>query len=122
MRTATLSLLALLALAALAGCGGGADRTSAAPAAFPQDGAMHQEGGSMAPFYGEVFHENRFYVFGTRAEFATYKAKKEVNPLASKMFIFKGPDKKTVIAETSKDSPGMADRLVKQLRSRYGVQ
>ncbi len=122
MRTATLSLLALLALAAFAGCGGGDDRTATTPAAFPQEGAMYQEGGSMAPFYGEMFHDNRFYVFGTKAEFATFKMKKELNPAASKMFIGKGPDKKTVIAETSKDSPGMGDRLLKQLRARYNVQ
>ncbi len=120
MRTVSLAFFLLLALA-LTGCGG--DSRAAAPAAFPQEGAVHSEGGSMAPFYGEVYHKNRFYVFGTKQEFATFQAKhNDPNPLASKMFVGKGPDKKTIIAETSKDSPGMTDRLVNQLRARYGVQ
>lgn len=121
MRIVTFALLAVITLA-ITGCGGD-NRAAAGPAPFPQEGAVHQEGGSMAPFYGEVYHKGRFYVYGTKAAFAKFQEEgNEPNPLATKMFIGAGPDRKTVVAETSKDNPGMTDRLVKQLRARYGVQ
>lgn len=119
MRLIPLSLIALLALA-LSGCGG--DSRAAGPVAFPQDGATHAEGGSLSPFYGEVYHKGRFYLHGTKAAHAKFLEGMEPNPLATKMFIGKGPEKKTIIAQTDKDSPGMTDRLVNQCRARYGVQ
>jgi len=116
----TCSAVIILALT-LVGCGGSSDRAASTP---PTPG-VHSEGGSMAPFYGEVFHENRFYLFGTKPEFAKFTAqseKKEANPLKSKMMIGKGPKRETIVVETSKDVPGMSDRLVAQFRTRYGIE
>lgn len=79
----------------------------------------------MAPFYGEVFHENRFYLFGTKPEFARFvgqEEKKEANPLKSKMMIGKGPKRETIVVETNKEVPGMSDRLVAQFRKRYAIE
>ena len=119
MRTIFLLSSALVLALLGTGCGSSGDR-----AGTPPTPGVHSEGGSLSPFYGEVFHENRYYLFGTKPSFAAFVAqgeKKEANPLKSKMFIGKGPKRETIVVETSKDVPGMTDRLVKQFRQRYGI-
>ncbi|MBA3684364.1 MAG: hypothetical protein H0W72_03900 [Planctomycetes bacterium] len=93
----------------------------AAPAAVavPQ---THTEGGMFKPFYGEITHENRIYLFGSKAKYQKFQGSLEADPLKSKTFIGKGPNRMTVVAETDKDAPTMTERLVAQMRKRYDLQ
>ena len=94
---------------------------TAAPAAT--ETVIHSEGGAFKPFYGEVFHNKRYYLFGTKHEFAKFREAHyaEMNPLKSKMFIGKGPKRATVVIETDKDAPQMTARLMKQFRARHNL-
>lgn len=128
MRTATILPCLLLTLFA-AGCGGGdrptstATQASAAPAtatAAPST-EPYTEGGSLQPFYGEVFHEGRYYLFGTKLALNKFLAAREPDPLKIKSFIGKGPNRTTIVAQTDKDVPAMTMRLVNQLRKRHNL-
>lgn len=94
---------------------------TSAPAAA--ETVTHSEGGTFKPFYGEVFHNKRYYLFGTKHEFAKFREAHyaEMNPLKSKMFIGKGPNRATVVIETDKDAPQMTARLMKQFRARHNL-
>lgn len=125
IRTLSPALALLLVGAATA-----ADTTPAAPAAAPAAQAseaaaptVHTEGGSFKPFYGEVFLKKRYYLFGTKAELAKFREAHyaEMNPLKSKMFIGKGPNRATAVIETDKDAPQMTERLMKQFRARHNL-
>lgn len=116
------SALALLVSAALSLAA--VDAPAAAPAASPAaETTAHTEGGAFKPFYAEVFHQRRYYLFGTKPEFArfTEAGYAEMNPLKSRMFIGKGPGRATVVVETAKDTPKMAERLMKQFRARHNL-
>lgn len=93
---------------------------SAKPATAPST-EPYSEGGTMKPFYGEVFHEGRYYLFGTKPEFNAFLASRSSNPLISKNYIGKGPNRETLVAQKPKESPSMADRLVNQFRKRHGL-
>ena len=129
----TLSPVLALLLAGAA-CAAAADTPAVAPAAAPAAAAPaaapeamptteHSEGGSFKPFYGEVFHKKRYYLFGSKAELAKFRKAEyvEMNPLKSKMFIGKGPSRATVVIETDKDAASMTERLLKQFRTRHNL-
>lgn len=127
----TLSPVLALLLAGAA-CAAAADTPAAAGAAAPAAPAAapvampsteHTEGGSFKPFYGEVFHNKRYYLFGSKAELAKFRKAEyaEMNPLKSKMFIGKGPNRATVVIETDKDAASMTERLLKQFRTRHNL-
>jgi hypothetical protein len=128
----TILLPCCLALTVLTtGCGGG-DRPTPAPDAAPAGPVAtaptaapstepYSEGGAMKPFYGEVFFDGRFYLFGTKAEFTKFLDSHSSNPLISKNFIGKGPGHETVVCEKPKESPSMAGRLLNQFRKRHGL-
>lgn len=96
---------------------------ASAPAPAAEETAVHSEGGTFKPFYGEVLHAKRWYLFGTKQEFATFRESgwAEMNPMKSKMFIGKGPKRATVVIETDKDAPRMTERLMKQFRARHDL-
>jgi hypothetical protein len=135
VRTATILPCCLVLTVITTGCGDNnrsaapapaADNTSQAPAASaaPMSAPStepYSEGGTMKPFYGEVFHEGRFYLFGTKGEFTKFLDSHSSNPLISKSFIAKGPNRETVICEKPKDSPSMASRLINQFRKRHNL-
>ena len=75
----------------------------------------------MKPFYGEIFFDGRYYLFGTKVEFTKFSETHQVNPLICKNFIGKGPNRETVVAQAPKESPSMPKRLVNQLRKRNNL-
>jgi len=103
-----------------AGCGDQRPEAAAVNGAKPVPG-NHVEGGGFAPFYAEILHEKRIYLFGTKATHDAFMAAKELNPLKARMLIAKGPGRETVVVETDKDSPQMTKRLLNQFKSRYGL-
>lgn len=97
---------------------------AAAPAAAPaaDETTLHTEGGALRPFYAEVKHHGRYYLFGSKPVFARFRdSGYEPNPLISKMFIGKGPQRATVVAQTDKETPEMTERLMRQFRARHGL-
>ena len=95
----------------------------AAPAMAESKATEHTEGGTFKPFYGEVFHNKRYYLFGTKTELAHFREANysEMNPLKSKMFIGKGPNRATAVVQTDKDTPQMTERLLKKFRERHNL-
>ncbi len=104
----------------LTGCGP-SRVASASPTAIPES-ATYSEGGMVQPFYGEVVHEKRVYLFGNKVSYDKFMESKQPNPLLSKTFIGKGPNRMTTVIETDKDAPQMTDRLFAQMRQRYDLQ
>ena len=125
MRTVIILPCCLALAAILTGCGESGDRQNAAPAAVTPGAAPssepYSEGGSLSPFYGEIFHEGRFYLFGTKVEFTNFAQTHTPNPLICKNYIGKGPNHETVICQKPKESPSMAGRLLNQFRKRHGL-
>jgi len=123
IRTLSPVLVLILAGAAVAADNAPAATPVSAQAPAATATTEHMEGGSFKPFYGEVFHNKRYYLFGTKAELAKYReaAYAEMNPLKSKMFIGKGPNRATVVIETDKDAATMTERLLNQFRKRHNL-
>lgn len=128
-RFAILGFATVLALTA--GCDGdarstapAAPATAAAPATIPTPGS-YQEGGAFSPFYAEEVMDGRLYVFGNKKTWEDFKATKEMNPLNSRRLIGKGPlvgqgpQKMTMIVETTKDEPAKDRRILKTVSERY---
>jgi len=110
-----LAALALL-LALVAGCTD--DRTAAAA----PTGDVFTKGGGFVPFYGEVKHDERIYLFGNKFRYLKFMETKQVDELNHKKFIGDGPEGMTMVVETEKDSPGMTERIVETCKSRYNLQ
>jgi hypothetical protein len=118
------------ALVVMAGCTDDrtvASSTSAAPAATaaPATPGSYQVGGGLSKFYGEEVHENRLYVFGSKKTWEEFVKTKEMNPLNSRRLIGKGPmigqgpQRMTMIVETTKDEPAKDKRILKTVSERY---
>jgi hypothetical protein len=118
------------ALAVMVGCTD--DRTAAtstpsAPAtsAAPATPGSYQIGGGFSPFYGEEVHDNRLYVFGSKKTWEDFVKTKEMNPMNSRRLIGKGPligqgpQRMTIILETTKDEPAKDKRIIKTVSERY---
>ena len=71
---------------------------------------------SRAAFYSEVPHTEkgttRIHLFGTEAACTAFKATKQIDELNHKKFIGQGRNRETLVVETAKGDPGLADRLV----------
>jgi hypothetical protein len=116
------------ALAVMVGCTD--DRTAAAstasatPAA-PATPGSYQIGGGFSPFYAEEVHENRLYVFGSKKTWEDFVKTKEMNPINSRRLIGKGPmigqgpQRMTMIVETTKDEPAKDKRILKTVSERH---
>ena len=118
------------ALSVMVGCTD--DRTAStstpsAPAtsAAPATPGSYQIGGGFSPFYAEEVHENRLYVFGSKKTWEDFVKTKEMNPINSKRLIGKGPmigqgpQRMTMILETTKDEPAKDKRILKTVSERY---
>lgn len=118
------------ALAVMVGCTD--DRTAAtsipsAPAnsVAPATPGSYQIGGGFSPFYGEEVHDNRLYVFGSKKTWEDFVKTKEMNPMNSRRLIGKGPmigqgpQRMTIILETTKDEPAKDKRIIKMVSERY---
>jgi hypothetical protein len=70
-------------------------------------------------------HENRLYVFGSKKTWEDFVKTKEMNPINSKRLIGKGPmigqgpQRMTMILETTKDEPAKDKRILKTVSDRY---
>ncbi|HYE04276.1 MAG TPA: hypothetical protein VEL07_02035 [Planctomycetota bacterium] len=119
MRAAVTSTL--LVSLVLGGCGGSPEpRATAAPGTPPTPGS-YVEKGAFAPYYAEELHDGRIYVFGQQKTHEAFVATRSVNPLTSKSFIRRGPNRETVIVESDKDAPTMTTRLWRHFRARHGI-
>jgi hypothetical protein len=109
----------------LAGCGD--SRTAATTPAAPATPGSYQEGGGFSPFYAEELHDNRLYVFGSKSVWEKFVQTKDMDPLNSKRLIGKGPkigegpQKMTIILETTKDEPAKDKRILKTVSERYNL-
>lgn len=123
-RSAILGLAAILTIA-LAGCGD--SRSASANPAAPAKPGSYQEGGGLSPFYGEEVHDNRLYVFGSKKTWEKFIQTKEMDPLNSKRIIGKGPligegpQRMTIIVETTKDEPAKDKRIIRTVAERYNL-
>ncbi len=106
---------ALFTIIALGGCMD--DRT--AQTQTPATPGSFQMGGGLSPFYAEELHDNRMYVFGTKSVWEKFQTTKDMDPLNSRRLIGKGPNKMTLIVETTKDEPGKDKRILKTVAERY---
>jgi hypothetical protein len=112
-------LCCALAALSVAGCGDAARPTAAA--GTPAQPGSYQEGGAFTPFYAEEVHEKRLYVFGTRSVWEKFMATKEMDPMNSRRMINAGPDRMTMILETTKDEPAKDKRILETVKSRYNL-
>lgn len=112
------------ALALTTGCDG---ETRAANSTPPTPGSYQTGGTAFAPFYAEEVHDGRLNVFGSKKTWEEFQTSKEMNPLASKRLIGKGPvigagpQRMTIIYETSKDEPAKDKRILKTVAERYNL-
>ncbi len=114
--------LAAIAAIAIIVTGCGPSRVASASPAAISESAAYAEGGMVQPFYGEVVHEKRVYLFGNRLTYEQFIESKHPNPLVSKTLIGKGPKRMTTVIETDKEASQMSDRLFAQMRQRYELQ
>ncbi len=99
----------------------GAEEPAAVSVASTLPEGSHTEGGMLHPFYGEVIHNNRIYLFGKKAAYKHFLDSKEANPLTSKILIGKGPNRMTVVVQVDKEVPVMTNRLIAQMRTRHSM-
>ena len=59
------------------------------------------------------------YVFGTKSVWEKFQTTKDMDPLNSRRLIGKGPNKMTLIVETTKDEPAKDKRILKTVAQRY---
>ncbi len=139
----------LVAAGLLAGCGDEARSTASAPAVVPTRvtapappaaagteapkadaskevskvtvPATFVESSMFKPFYGEVLHEKRLYLFGNKFRYDAFMATKEVSELFHKKLIGEGPNRMTLVVETDKDAPQMSDRIIARCKAHYGL-
>jgi len=113
------------AIALTTGCGG--ETRSTNTNATPATPGSYQEGGGLSKFYAEELHDNRLYVFGSKKTWEDFVKTKEMNPLFSKRLIGKGPvvgagpQRMTIIVETTKDEPAKDKRILKTVAERYNL-
>lgn len=91
-------------------------------AADPAKPGSYQEGGGLTPFYAEEVHDNRLYVFSGKKTWEKFKATNEMDPLNSKRLIGAGPNRMTLIVETTKDEPQRDQRILNTVEARYGLK
>jgi hypothetical protein len=120
------AILGFAAVLALAGCGD--SRSAGTTPATPATPGSYQVGGNgFTPFYGEEVHDGRLHVFGTKKTWEDFLKTKEMNPLNSKRLIGKGPvvgagpQRMTIIVETTKDEPAKDKRILKTVAERYNL-
>jgi hypothetical protein len=89
--------------------------------AAPATPGSFQMGGGLSPFYGEELHEGRLYVFGTKKKWEEFQVTKDMDPLNSRRLIGAGPNKMTLIVETTKDEPAKDKRILKTVAERYNL-
>ncbi len=95
--------------------------------ATPPTPGSYQTGGGLSPFYAEEVHDGRLHVFGSKKSWEDFQKTKEMNPLASKRLIGKGPlvgagpQRMTMIVETTKDEPAKDKRILKTVAERYNL-
>jgi hypothetical protein len=127
-RFAILGLATILAFTT--GCGDSrpaASATPATPAAAATPGSYQEGGTAFTPFYGEEVHDGRLYVFGTKKTWEKFVATKDMDPLNSKRMIGKGPvvgagpQRMTIIVETTKDEPAKDKRILQTVAKRYNL-
>ena len=110
---------------AIAGCGD--TRSASATPAAPAKPGSYQEGGGLSPFYAEEVHDGRLYAFGSKKTWEKFVQTKDMDPLNSKRLIGKGPlvgegpQRMTIIVETTKDEPAKDKRIIKTLNERYNL-
>ncbi|MBA3699417.1 MAG: hypothetical protein H0W78_11265 [Planctomycetes bacterium] len=120
-RSAILGLAAVLALTT--GCGDSRPTANSTPATP----GSYQNGGGLSPFYAEEVHDGRLHVFGSKKTLEEFHKTKEMNPLASKRLIGKGPvvgagpQRMTIIVETTKDEPAKDKRILRTVAERYNL-
>lgn len=120
-RFAILGFAAVITLAT--GCGESRPAANATP---PSPGS-YQTGGGLSPFYAEEVHDGRLHVFGSKKTWEEFQKTKEMNPLASKRLIGKGPvvgvgpQRMTIIVETTKDEPAKDKRILRTVAERYNL-
>lgn len=104
-----------LALAAVA-----CTRPGSESAAMPLPTADSEyTAGSVNVFYGEVYKDGRFYLFGTKAAYTGFVTNGDIDPKIMVTKIGAGPGNKTVIHQIDKDSKVMENRLLDTLKGRY---
>lgn len=120
------AIFGFVAVLALTGCGD--SRTTSATPATPATPGSYQVGGTaFTPFYGEEVHDGRLHVFGTKKTWEDFVKTKEMNPLNSKRLIGKGPvvgagpQRMTIIVETTKDEPAKDKRILHTVAERYNL-
>ena len=112
------------ALAVMVGCTDDRTAATSTPSA-PATPGSYQIGGGFSPFYGEEVHDNRLYVFGSKKTWEDFVKTKEMNPMNSRRLIGKGPligqgpQRMTLILETTKDEPAKDKRIIKMVSERY---
>ena len=118
------AIFGFAAALALSGCGD--SRTTSATPATPATPGSYQAGGTaFTPFYGEEVHDGRLHVFGSKKTWEDFQKTKEMNPLNSKRLIGKGPvigegpQRMTIIVETTKDEPAKDKRILQTVAERY---
>jgi len=115
------------AITLITGCGGETRATNANANATPPTPGSYHEGGGLSKFYAEELHDNRLYVFGSKKTWENFQMTKEMNPLFSKRLIGKGPvvgagpQRMTIIVETTKDEPAKDKRILKTVAERYNL-
>ena len=122
-------------LAFMVGCTDDRAATSSTPAASgtpaataaPATPGSYQVGGGFTKFYAEEVHDNRLYVFGSKKTWEDFVKTKEMNPLNSRRLIGKGPmigqgpQRMTMIVETTKDEPAKDKRILETVAQRYNL-
>ena len=99
--------------------------TAASATSAPATPGSYHIGGGFSPFYAEEVHENRLYVFGSKKTWDDFIKTKEMNPINSRRLIGKGPmigqgpQRMTMILETTKDEPAKDKRILKTVSDRY---
>jgi hypothetical protein len=118
---------AILGFAAAIAIATGCSESRPTASATPPTPGSYQTGGGLSPFYAEEVHDGRLHVFGSKKTWEEFQKTKEMNPLTSKRMIGKGPligtgpQRMTIIVETTKDEPAKDKRILKTVAERYNL-